>query len=411
MTCLPCGIERNFPGLVRKPAARTSPRSRFGVAPVLSGASFPHAGPNPDHIAHLESLVNLPLDLMQARLEVAVHTTEMLVSQQSSNSAEREGSIPQPPEAKPSSKFTSEDGDGPLLTEDALRSLVFGEDSDEVEDAEEDEQPAGDSTFEGTDSHTSVATDDGGADDDDKVPPWTTVGERVALAGGWNDLGSLWIARGEWEMAVECLRRALFWNPEQTASLLNLAGLLTRLGFENDAQVVMNFYDAIHGGTMGRFDRENGDGLIRKGIRAGLRQVARMPATKGRTLGELQLLGQLDQILEEEADRRRVSHRTIATVVGRGDLPPGHGMEAYQAQHKESLALAEVRAVWEHRLQQWEQNDNGGRDASVMHTVQSLVREWGVRLIGTLVTGAVVAWWIRNRTDRRARRLPRRRRK
>ena len=40
---------------------------------------------------------------------------------------------------------------------------------------------------------------------------------------------NMWYARGELELCIDCFRRALFWNPEQTATLYNLATILVEV--------------------------------------------------------------------------------------------------------------------------------------------------------------------------------------
>lgn len=80
------------------------------------------------------------------------------------------------------------------------------------------------------------------------VPPAEVDADtRVKLAGAWNDLAcvcrakwtlcaaqhacaaprrNMWYARGEWEVMFDCWRKSLFWNPEQTSALLNMASVL-----------------------------------------------------------------------------------------------------------------------------------------------------------------------------------------
>jgi hypothetical protein len=111
----------------------------------------------------------------------------------------------------------------------------------------------------------------------------------------------MWYARGELELCVDCFRRSLFWNPEQTATLYNLAAILVevrvcvwvrsvlaprscppigrvtssvlcacdrQMGLEKDGDVVMKYYDGAHGGTAGGWspDREE---ALRQSIRQG----------------------------------------------------------------------------------------------------------------------------------------------
>jgi hypothetical protein len=152
-------------------------------------------------------------------------------------------------------------------------------------------------------------------------PFGVSLDDRVLLAGGWNDLGcdclwggrtfllvvacafsqmtssasrcsNMWYARGEWELCLDCFRRSLFWNHGHTSTLLNLAGVMVKLGFERDARSVMEYYDVIQGGTMGGWkpDKEN---AIRSAIDRGLK-LAESPRNGGRTRGEIQLFGPLN---------------------------------------------------------------------------------------------------------------------
>jgi tetratricopeptide (TPR) repeat protein len=138
------------------------------------------------------------------------------------------------------------------------------------------------------------------------VPPvHVALPDRIELSGAWNDLANCWYARGEWELAIECFRRALYWNPEQTAALLNLASLLSRLGFERDAAIVMAYYSDVRGGTMGGWD-EDRENVLRRSIRDGLALAETIPGANGETLGELRLSNRLHLLQNAPAQTRRV---------------------------------------------------------------------------------------------------------
>jgi tetratricopeptide (TPR) repeat protein len=144
------------------------------------------------------------------------------------------------------------------------------------------------------------------------VPPkHVSAVERIELAGAWNDLANIWYARGEWELAVECFRRSLFWNPEQTAALLNLSSMLARLGFERDATIVLAYYDDVHGGTMGGWDLDR-ERALRQSIRQGLALAASVPGAVGRTLGELRLADALHLLRGAPASARRMLRASLA---------------------------------------------------------------------------------------------------
>ena len=123
-------------------------------------------------------------------------------------------------------------------------------------------------------------------------PQGVTAAERVRLAGAWNDLANMWYARGEWETMFDCWRKSLFWNPEQTSSLLNMASVLVRLGFEDDANIVMNYYDDVGGGSQGGWSPEK-EQVVRTAIARGL-QAAALSADGLTSGNHLLLHGALD---------------------------------------------------------------------------------------------------------------------
>eukprot|EP01138_Halocafeteria_seosinensis_P014890 gb/GECG01015200.1/.p1 GENE.gb/GECG01015200.1/~~gb/GECG01015200.1/.p1 ORF type:complete len:229 (+),score=41.30 gb/GECG01015200.1/:1-687(+) len=125
----------------------------------------------------------------------------------------------------------------------------------------------------------------------------------------------MWYARGEWDMAIECFRKSLFWNPEQTATLLNLSSVLLELGFEKDAHQVMLYYDGIDGGTMGGWSHEREE-MLRANIEEGIQNSRRRNREySGYTDGELLLQGiQPEDTYEQLPTKKQASVSEAAEV-------------------------------------------------------------------------------------------------
>lgn len=109
---------------------------------------------------------------------------------------------------------------------------------------------------------------------------------RVGLAARWNDLSNVWFAQASWQLAFLCLKRALYWNPEHTAALLNMAAMMIKLGFERDAQEVMHYYADIAGGTAGGWIPKQEQRML-AAITRGIQRADEHVPTQGATLGEV----------------------------------------------------------------------------------------------------------------------------
>lgn len=109
---------------------------------------------------------------------------------------------------------------------------------------------------------------------------------RVGLAARWNDLSNVWFAQARWQLAFLCLKRALYWNPEHTAALLNMAAMMIKLGFERDAQEVMHYYVDIAGGTAGGWIPKQEQRML-AAITRGIQRADEHAPTQGATLGEV----------------------------------------------------------------------------------------------------------------------------
>jgi tetratricopeptide (TPR) repeat protein len=239
--------------------------------------NLPRSLPNADAMRHIASVAGLQFDVAQARLEVALFKAEHRATPSLSlDEAQEAPESPVPP---------------PL---DGLEELLMA--------AEQEEAPLEHVATEAPPKESSLA----GIGD---PPLGTHQDTRIALAGGWNDLANMWYARGEWELAIESFRRSLFWNPEQTATLINLASALVRLGFERDAAVVWDYYVDVEGGTMGGWDADKEDSLV-SSIEDGIKLARALPGADGRTLGELQLRG----VQLREADLAIAARKVTAGV-------------------------------------------------------------------------------------------------
>jgi len=239
---------------------------------------LPRAAPRFDAMRSIAKMAGMQFDVAQARLEVALLKAETLAGIAGAEASSKPDQL---------AEAFAPDGEHAEFDHDVLNMAMEDEPPDDLTDA-----AAAAPTAPRGQSHP---------------PLGTSPGTRVALAGGWNDLANMWYSRGEWEMAVECFRRSLFWNPEQTASLINLASLLVKLGFERDAAVVWDYFVDIDGGTMGGWTAEREEHLV-SSIEEGIRLAASLPNSGGRTLGELRLQGEVP-----EADTIQVAaHAALA---------------------------------------------------------------------------------------------------
>ncbi|KAA0156091.1 hypothetical protein FNF31_05997 [Cafeteria roenbergensis] len=295
---------------------------------------LPRAQPRADAIAAIAAMAGMEFDVAQARLEVALLKAEAMAGVQvaparrasvGAGDPDREGSASWQ-SGQPQAQGEGEWGDagGESLGFDGFGGAGEGEGEAEDEDllamAGEDE-PA-EAALAGL--HASSAAASGAAARAHGAvslpPPGTLPGTRVALSGGWNDLGNMWYSRGEWEMAMECFRRSLFWNPEQTATLVNTASLLVKLGFERDAAVVWDYFVDVDGGTMGGWTPEREEQLVAS-IEEGIRLAARLPGARGRTLGELRLTGEMPDVAAiQAAAREAVTEAASLARAAQADL-------------------------------------------------------------------------------------------
>jgi hypothetical protein len=164
---------------------------------------------------------------------------------------------------------------------------------------------------------------------------------------------NMWYARGEWELCLDCFRRSLFWNHAHTSTLLNLAGVMVKLGFERDARSVMEYYDVIQGGTMGGWkpDKEN---AIRSAIDRGLK-LAESPRNGGRTRGEIQLFGPVNPMYMQVDPTANATHSvtsdaTTASNSSASFSAQSHirnqGLQAFSSPPHSLFMLAFIRQSW-----------------------------------------------------------------
>ena len=68
---------------------------------------------------------------------------------------------------------------------------------------------------------------------------------NIAPVPWWCARSNVWFARGDWQVVMQCLRRALWWNPASDTALANMAGLMWELGCRDDAAQVEECVRAV----------------------------------------------------------------------------------------------------------------------------------------------------------------------
>lgn len=285
---------------------------------IRSRRRLPRADASPDAMRAIAAMAGMQFDVAQARLEVALlkaETRSGTIRTLLDDGAHDLGDAERIPEAHaPAVHHEAQAGDDEGAEGEVAMLLGLAGEDEEEEETEVEQV------------HAELAAAGGGGGSAQRrlshPPADTRSGERVALAGGWNDLGNMWYARGEWELALECFRRSLFWNPEQTATLINLTSLLVKLGFEGDAAVVWDYFVDVEGGTMGGWTAEREEALVAS-IESGLQLAQQLPGGAGRTLGELRLAGVVPSAEAVQAAAASAAARADLDAVLATALQPG----------------------------------------------------------------------------------------
>lgn len=271
---------------------------------------LPRTGSARDIMTSIATMAALPFDVAQARLEIAIYKAE----QRAGARWAQQQLVTAPAEPIGAGDASTLDGSG----DEAERAILEALNADPG-DPDAGLTPVRPSFAPGSTSDTGGISEPHAS---------VTVGERIGLSGAWNDLGNMWYARGEWEITMECFRRSLYWNPEQTATLINLMSVLVKLGFEHDAAVVWRYYVAIDGGSMGGWELPREEQLMRS-IQRGI-DAAAVADLPGLTSGQVLLRAAMEPSttgvipVTENADQEQASSTwaTTTTVEVATATPP-----------------------------------------------------------------------------------------